>query len=329
QFADAISRALRAAERVNRHAADDDHVTQFELLTAAAYSELARQGVDAAVIEAGLGGHYDATNVIPSKVTVLTNVGLEHTRWLGPTVEAIAREKLDVLQPGTTLILGPGMHPDAVAVGQQIAAERNAALVFAGDDPHTHVAAMGGFQRRNFAVAQTAAQQFMTALGAGALDPVAVSAAGADVQVPGRLQAVDEKPLTLLDGAHNPDGIKAVAESLDELSNSTKGTRVAVVSILDDKDASGMLAALAPHFDKFVFTSSHNPRALPPPTLESLMHQCSDTPTQSVRDPHAALQRGRELAGGSGLVLATGSIYLVAHLLRSPGATTRRHASRM
>ena len=121
-MADAIERALRGAEQVNRSSGGDDPVTQFELLTAAAYSELAAQGVEVAVVEAGLGGRYDATNVIPSKVQVLTSVGLEHTRWLGPTITAIAREKLDVVRPGATLVLGAGMHPDALAVAEEIAA---------------------------------------------------------------------------------------------------------------------------------------------------------------------------------------------------------------
>ena len=119
EFAAAIQRAARAAELVDRSLVGDDRVTQFELLTAAAYSELARQGVEVAVIEAGLGGRYDATNVIPSRVQVLTSVGLEHTRWLGPTITAIATEKLDVVQPGATLVLGYGLHPDALAVAEQ------------------------------------------------------------------------------------------------------------------------------------------------------------------------------------------------------------------
>ena len=97
-FAAAVQRAARAAALVNRSLSGEDRVTQFEALTAAAYSELARRGVEAGVIEAGLGGRYDATNVIPSKVQVLTSVGLEHTRWLGPTLTDIAREKLDVVQ---------------------------------------------------------------------------------------------------------------------------------------------------------------------------------------------------------------------------------------
>ena len=105
EFAAAIARASWAAERVNRTLEDDDHVTQFELLTAAALWQMAERDVDVAVIEAGLGGRYDATSVIDSRVTALTNVSLEHTRWLGPTVRDIAEEKLAVLKPGTTLVL--------------------------------------------------------------------------------------------------------------------------------------------------------------------------------------------------------------------------------
>ena len=99
-FAAAVQRAAKAAEKVDRTLEEDDRVTQFEALTAAAYDELAAAGVQAAVVEAGLGGRYDATNVIASRVQVLTNVGLEHTRWLGPTVADIAREKLAVVPRG-------------------------------------------------------------------------------------------------------------------------------------------------------------------------------------------------------------------------------------
>lgn len=322
EFAAAIERALRAAEVVDRAAPEDDHVTQFELLTAAAYSELARAGVEVAVIEAGLGGRYDATNVIPSRVQVLTSVGLEHTRWLGPTVEAIAREKLDVVQPGATLVLGPDMHPDAVAVAEEVAAERGAKIVRAGTDPGVEAGVLEGYQRRNFAVARAAAEAFL-----GELDPHAVAVAAAKVRVPGRLQVVDRDPLTLLDGAHNPDGMAALAESLPEIT----GDRhvVAVVSILDDKDAAGMLRTLLPLCDALVLTSSHNPRALPPPTLMSLAGQLAggaQLHAEVVRDPHAALARGQELAGEHGVVVATGSIYLIADLV-APAQPGRRRAS--
>lgn len=322
QFAAAIERALKAAERVNRTAGGDDQVTQFELLTAAAYSEFAAQGVEVAVIEAGLGGRYDATNVIPSSVQVLTGVGLEHTRWLGPTITDIAREKLDVVQPCGTLVLGPDMDPDALSIAEEIVAERGATLVQAGSDPGAEVGALGVYQRRNFAVARAAAQALL-----GELDDAAVAAAAADVRVPGRLQVVGERPLTLLDGAHNPDGIAALAESLPELAKGA-GRVVAVVSILDDKDAAAMLRALLPLCDQLVITASRNPRALPPPTLLSLVGQLvQDTPAEVVPDPHAALARARELAGADGLVVATGSIYLVADLIVTPDVARMRKAS--
>src|SRR3989440_1630568 len=127
-FAAAVERAAHAARMVDRTLDEDDRVTQFEALTAAAYTELARGGVEVAVIEAGLGGRYDATNVIPSRVQVLTAVGLEHTRWLGPTLTDIAGEKLDVVQPGATLVLGAGMDAAATEVARTVASERGARL---------------------------------------------------------------------------------------------------------------------------------------------------------------------------------------------------------
>src|ERR1035441_7560890 len=131
-FVAAISRAAWAAERVNHTLAGDDHVTQFELLTAAALWAMAELQVEVAVLEAGLGGRYDATSVIDSRVTVLTNVGLEHTRWLGPTVGNIAEEKLAVLRPGTTLVLGEDLLPEGAAVGERVAEEQDARIVKAG-----------------------------------------------------------------------------------------------------------------------------------------------------------------------------------------------------
>jgi dihydrofolate synthase / folylpolyglutamate synthase len=315
QFAAAVQRTAHAAELVDRSLAGDDRVTQFELLTASAYSELARQGVDVAVIEAGLGGRYDATNVIPSRVQVLTSVGLEHTRWLGPTIEAIATEKLDVVQPGSTLVLGYGLHPDAEAVAERVAGEREARIVRAGADPGVPLSALGSYQRRNFALARVAAEAYL-----GRLDIAAVTTAAAETLVPGRVQVVDSDPLTVLDGAHNPEGIAALAEALDDPFAAGRGPVVAVISILDDKDAATMLSALMPKCDALVFTASQNPRALPPPTLESLAGQLGGPPAEVIRDPRAALARAREIAGREGLVLATGTIYLIADLLRPAGA---------
>lgn len=315
-FAAAVQRAARAAELVEHSLPAEDRVTQFELLTASAYSELARQGVNVAVIEAGLGGRFDATNVIPSRVQVLTSVGLEHTRWLGPTISAIAAEKLDVVNDNATLVLGSGLDPEASAVAEAVAAERGAHVIHAPADPGVQVGAPGAFQRRNFALARVAAEAYL-----GQLDGGAVAAAAASVRVPGRLQIVDQDPLVLLDGAHNPEGMAALAESLPEVVGDRRPV-VAVVSILDDKDAAGMLGTLLPGCDEVIFTSSQNPRALPPPTLLSLAGQLGGPPGEIIPEARAAVDRGRELAGRAGAVVVTGSIYLIADVL-APAAQHR------
>jgi dihydrofolate synthase/folylpolyglutamate synthase len=308
-FAAAVERASAAAEMVERTLQEGDRVTQFELLTAAAYRLLADEGVDVAVVEAGLGGRYDATNVLESSVAVLTNVGLEHTRWLGPTVADIAREKLDVVRPGSTLVVGAGLHPDALALAEEVRTDRGARLLRAPEDPGVEVHALGGFQRRNFALARTAAEAFL-----GDLDRDALRDAAAAVTVPGRFQVIADRPVTIVDGAHNPGGMTALAEALRGFLAGRP--LIACVSILDDKDAAGMLRELLPLCAAVVCTANSNPRSLPPATLESLCRQLGGPPVEVVAEPHTALQSARRAAGEDGVALATGSIYLVGDLLR-------------
>jgi dihydrofolate synthase/folylpolyglutamate synthase len=312
EFAAAVTRAAAAAEMVNRTAEDDNQVTQFEALTAAAYHELARRGVEVAVIEAGLGGRFDATNVIPSKVQVLTSVGLEHTRWLGPTVKDIAEEKLAVVGEQGTLVIG-ALDPESQAVAERMAGERHAEIVTAGPalDRGLTLRASGRFQRGNFAIAASAAQAFL----GRPLDPRALEAAASATLVPGRAEVVADDPLTVYDGAHNPAGAHVMAESLEELLGERR-PRVAVIGVLEDKDAAAMLAELLPQFDRIVFTRSQNPRSLSPATLASLAEKLGGPPAEIVADPQEAVKHARALAGPGGAVLATGSIYLIADLVR-------------
>jgi dihydrofolate synthase / folylpolyglutamate synthase len=310
-FAAAVTRVAHAASMVNRTAARDDQVTQFEALTAAAYDELARRKVEVAVVEAGLGGRFDATNVIPSKVQVVTSVGLEHTRWLGPTVADIAEEKLAVVRDHAVLVAGD-LPPEAEAVAERVAAERHARLVRPGAEDLAPARALGSFQRSNFALARSAAEAFL-----GTLDERAVERAAAEVEVPGRLEVVSEHPLVLHDGAHNPAGAHALAEALPEVVGSRR--LVAVLGVLDDKDAAAMLSELLPVCQAAVFTRSANPRSLPPATLATLSAQVGGPPSECVADPHTAVERARELAGPDGAVIATGSIYLIADLVRREG----------
>jgi len=313
-FAAAVQRAAHAAEKVDRTLGPDDRVTQFEALTAAALSELADERVDVAVIEAGLGGRYDATNVLRSPVQVLTNVELEHTRWLGPTIADIAAEKADVVRPGATLVLGAGLHADARVVAERVAAERGATVIDAPADPELPVAALGEHQRRNFAAAMTAAKAYL-----GELDAAAVAEAAAATLVPGRLEEVDEQ--LVIDGAHNPAGMAALVSALPAFV--VERRLVAVVSILDDKDPSAMLSQLLPLCDQVVFCRIANPRGLSPATLASLAGQLGGARGGGIhteRDVHAAVELARELAEPAGVVLVTGSIYLLADLLRPRGA---------
>jgi dihydrofolate synthase / folylpolyglutamate synthase len=306
-FAAAVTRAAHAAELVNRTLQSDDQVTQFEALTAAAYHELGRRGVEVAVIEAGLGGRFDATNVIPSQVQVLTNVGLEHTRWLGPTVRDIAEEKLAVVRDHAVLVTAPELDPEVEAVAERLGEQRRTRRVRA--TPVT-----GGFQRANFALAAAAAEAFL----GRDLDPTALHAAESETRIPGRLDVVASDPLTIYDGAHNPSGARALAEILPEVLGDRR-PRVGVVSVLEDKDAAGMLRALMPLWDRLVFTRCANPRALSPGTLESLADKLSGPPSVTVADPSFAVERACDLAGAGGAVVATGSIYLVADLVREAG----------
>jgi dihydrofolate synthase/folylpolyglutamate synthase len=310
-FAAAIKRVAKAAEKVDRTLAEGDGVTQFEALTAAAYAELAVSQTQVAVVEAGLGGRYDATSVIDSKVQVLTNVGLEHQRWLGPTLRDIAREKLAIVRGGGTLVCGQ-LEPEVEEEARAAVQRAGARLVFAPADAGVPVATPGSFQRRNFALARAAAEAYL-----GELDEQAVREAAATVTVPGRMQVVERDPLLIFDGAHNPSGVKALAQALPEVLEGR--SLVAVVGVLDDKDSAGMLRVLLPACAAIVFTRSANPRSLSPATLASLAGQMGG-PDQSRAeiepDPRRAVERARRLAGAEGAVLVTGSIYLVADLLR-------------
>jgi dihydrofolate synthase / folylpolyglutamate synthase len=339
-FAQAIARAVHAAEQVDRTLAGDDHVTQFELLTAAALSEMAEQRVEVAVVEAGLGGRYDATSVIEAPLTVLTNVALEHTRWLGPTVADIAGEKLAVVRPEGTLVLGPGLDPDALAVAERVAARRGARIIRA--EPQASAAAyalnartravpelraVGAFQRANFALARAATQAWLEGARI-ALDERAVRAAAAETEVSGRMHVIAHDPLILLDGAHNPDAVAALVRSLPDVVG--KRRVGLVMGVLEDKDAAGMLAALLPRCERAWFTAPRSPRALSPAALHSLARQLGFDAASCEPEPARALAEASDWAAAAAsgapgardacdarAVLVTGSIYLVGALINA------------
>ncbi len=327
EFAGAVARAAWAAERVNRTLAQDDHVTQFELLTAAAFWAMAQRGVEVAAIEAGLGGRYDATSVIESSVTALSTVGLEHTRWLGPTIAHIATEKLAVLRPRTELVLGAGAGADAevVALARELVTQREAELHFAPREPRgrLQLAAAGAFQRVNFALAELVAERFLASAGIE-LDREAVRQAALQTTVPGRMQTIAEDPPTLLDGAHNAEAAQALLAALPDLLG---GRPLALVmGVLEDKDAARMLSLLLPVSARAWFTAPPSARALPPAALSSLARQLGFAESECEPQPAAALAAAQAWARrqGDAAVLVTGSVYLVGALLAAGGAGAQR-----
>jgi dihydrofolate synthase / folylpolyglutamate synthase len=321
EWADAVERVAKAAEGVNRTLEEGEVVTQFEAATAATFVALASARVEAAAIEAGLGGRLDATNTIPSRVTVLTSIGLDHTEWLGETELEIAAEKLAVLRDQTTLVLGR-VSPEVEALAERTAAEHGARLLLPPEDPgpELHLLAAGGFQRRNFALARAAAEAFL-----GKLDPALVERVAATLPIPGRLEQIVARPPTFVDAAHNPDGAAALAEALPAV---TGGRRVvACLAILADKDARAMVQALAPTLDHAICTelpadgpktgrmvakSAHRPSV----PAEALAEMCREAGVPAEAEPNfgAALRRASALASEApeGALLVAGSNYGIA-----------------
>ena len=268
---------LEAALGAVRSAAARLGNTQFEVLTAAAFVAFREAAVDAAAIEAGLGGRHDATNVLDrTVVVVLTNVALEHTDVLGSTREAIAAEKLAVVRPGCTVVLGePEWELAARAAG--------AADV---------VVAEGGAEE----LARIAVEEFFGYV----VDPAPL----AGVTLPGRLE---RRPGEIRDGAHNAEGVRWLGEHLPP------GDYTVVASILADKDVDGMLAGLAALGERFVACRSSSPRALPASVLAERARPLFAR-VEERADPVEALALGHVLGEP---VLVTGSLYLLADLERA------------
>jgi dihydrofolate synthase/folylpolyglutamate synthase len=324
-FAEAIGRVRQTVTRLGYRG--DDAVTQFEVLTAAAFVAVAAAGVDVFVVEAGLGGRYDATNVLDGGVvTVLTNVSREHTDLLGDTVTQIAGEKLAVAPEGSDRLVVGYLDPpaeDAVGAimtarhltGWRVGAEIDAdegpggyrVRVGRSEYPRLVVGAGGRFQRENLTVAIAAAQRY---LGHG-LSPERVRDVAATVRVPGRLEVFDGQPRIVIDGAHNPAGMQALAASLGDVFPGTRP--VAVVSVLEDKDVAAMLAPLIPLCNTVVVTRSSHRRAADPERVARLARDRGADCTV-VGDPRLALREAVRRAGPRGGVLVCGSLYLLSDL---------------
>ena len=300
-FAAALARVEAASEGL------EEPPTQFEALTAAAFSVLADAGVEASVIEAGLGGRHDATRVVRARTVGLTNIGLDHTAVLGETRPEILAEKLAVLEPGSTLCLGL-VDDEIASLAGHLAGGARALVrrVARGEADELPLAV--GYQRENAALALALAE---THLLPRAFDRAVATAALEAAAPPGRMEIVADDPLTLLDGAHNVEGMRALVGELAGVLGDRR-PRIAVLALQDDKPVDAMLAELRPAVDRIIGTESGHTghaRSLPAARISELARP----------DPSDALAEARRLAGTTGAVIVCGSLYLLARL-RAEGA---------
>lgn len=331
QFAEAIS---EVAEVIAEEVADGGRgLTYFELTAAAAFAHFARAGVDAMVLEVGLGGRLDATNVVSAEVAVLTGLGFDHTQYLGDTLPQIAREKLGIVAPGARLVCGD-IPPEAAPVVERKVRVSGAEVLWLGKDfgvrsisampeggwrvsvdglygsyENLRLPLRGRHQIRNLAVAVAAAEAWLErGLDADRLRP------GLRLfSVPGRMELISrDSTLLLLDGAHNPEACTALAKSIAEEFG--EGGWVGVLGVMGDKDLESMIAALAPLLDKVVASRADSPRALYPHEMAGRIKRVWDLPVIQCADPAEAIQRACSLAGRGGRVLVAGSLYLVGEV---------------
>jgi dihydrofolate synthase/folylpolyglutamate synthase len=320
-------------------------LTYFELTTAMAFAAFAEMPVDAAVVEVGLGGVWDATNVLGAPVAVVMPIDLDHVGLLGDTVAAIATEKAGIIHSGATLIAAV-QQPEAAEPLIRRAAEVGAAVAREGLEfgvisrevavggqmltlqslggvyEEVFLPLHGAHQAQNAAVALAAVEAF---LGAGPDRPVDIEAVRegfAQVTSPGRLERMRSSPTVLLDAAHNPAGMRALAEALTE--DFSFGRLVAVLAVLDDKDARTMLEILEPVVDAVVVTRNSSPRSMDPDALGALAVEVLGPDRVDVASRfddaiEAAVQLAEEAAegplGGEG-VIVTGSVVTAADARR-------------
>ena len=301
-------------------------ITEFELGTVLALLAFAQEKVDIAIIEVGLGGRLDPTNIIHPLVSVITNVGMDHMHFLGNTREEIAMEKAGIMKPGTPVVLGwqeediravllnaagrldiPVLEPMAEHVR-----ETSRSVAFDAMLPNEMIKDMRlsliGRHQADNAAAALGALHVLKARGYDRITESAIRSAFADVHWPGRLEFFGG---VLLDGAHNEPGVKALCAYMEKWLPKEK--TVLLTGMMEDKDVERMTAMLAPRVSRVVATQPAVPRAMAADRLAQAF--CAHgAAAHAVADPKAALAHARALAGKDGTVLCAGSLYLIGEI---------------
>ncbi len=337
----------RLNERISRNAepiSDDDFVEQitalaevevvagvrptyFELVTAAAFRWFADVAVDVAVVEVGMLGRWDATNVVRSQVAVLTNIGMDHNEYAGPTKADIAREKSGIVKPGSAVVIGE-TDPDLarffveaggaanflrgedfdvlenqLAIGGRLVDLRTPTTVY----PDVFVPLHGRHQADNAAVALTAVEAFFAAPLADDL----MREGFAEVVMPGRFEVIGRQPLVIVDGAHNPAGADVASEVFFE-DFDPAGMRYLVVGCLKTRDVRELLSALrADEFDVVLTCTAPSPRGLDSSAVANIASEIGCDEVIRCETTEEACAKALRLAGVDDAILVTGSLYVV------------------
>jgi len=355
-FALALSAALDAAVRLRGATSlgTDTGFTEFELLTAAALWLFRERDVELAVLEVGLGGRWDATSVVAPSVAVITGVGLDHTGILGDTLEAIAAEKAAIIRPATAPVLGPGTvgvesvflarseslgtharavredgAPTPVAEALTVRFRITARPTHPGDTTVVAVRGIHGtyddlalvgpaYQAGNIATAVATAE---AALGR-ALDPDRARAALATLTIPGRFELMRAEPPVVIDASHNPQAAAVLADAIRDAWPDPTRRPVVLLGIFADKDAAGIVEALAPVAGSFAVTRSSSPRAMPAAALAWLVESVSGTAPRVVTETVGEALAALESSAPGGLVITgvVGNLWLRPLMMLSGGA---------
>ena len=315
--------------------------TYFELATAIAWLYFIDRGANFAVLETGLGGRLDSTNVCCPLVTVITNVSRDHTHILGSTVRQIAWEKAGIIKPGVPVVGGVS-HPDAIGIVEQICRERDAPLRLLGREIHvtarhrheavstdgdstssvdvqtSHsewrgvpVSLCGAHQAINAALVLAAIDELRQ--GGVSIPEAAVQAGMTEVRWPGRVEVVSRHPTVVIDAAHNWESVRALIATLREEFRPRR--RLLIFAATRDKDVSGLLRLLLPEFDTIIFTKYvDNPRGVPAAELQSFVRSVSNREVHLAEDPPSAWRLAQRWANPEDLIAVTGSFFLVAEL---------------
>lgn len=323
-----MERVKRAADRMEQEG--EEYPTEFEIVTAAAFCYFAQEACDIVILEVGLGGRFDATNIIRTPLlSVITSIGLDHTQYLGDTVEQIAFEKCGIIKEDGVVVCACNQRAEALAVIRSTAAERGCRLTvcdvaaftececsakgnrffYRGTEYRTGL--RGEYQIENALTAITAAEE-LSRLGLK-ISPEAVRTGLLAARWSGRLETLCSSPLVIADGSHNPDGMRAFARSAAKLAGGRR--MVCVVGMMKDKDCGAALIELARAVRCVVLTTVENPRAAGAEELARLAQGHFDE-IHCRDDVGGALRLAAELAGADGIVFAVGSLYLIGSVRR-------------